>query len=687
MTHKKNTRLALGMSLLSILLCVSMLVGTTFAWFTDSVTSNLNQIIAGNLDLEVYYGDPADKNSIADAEKLFDDVTLWEPAAVAWENLTVINLGTLALKYDLMVSFNDENNVNGYGLSDILEIGVVDGGVTADTREGAIAQVQQWNKLTDFSLNGILLDQDASKTYGLVIRWNPTDEDNNWNVNNGKNTSDGQPLHINLGVMAFATQMIKENDSFGNDYDENAPWTTYADYSWYNANDSVFTVNSAEELAGLAAIANGTAENIARDTFKGKTVNIGKDIDLNGRLWTPISQFNGVLNGQNHTVYNMKVVGNDSVGFIGRQAGASCTIKDITFENAYVEGFRFIGVVMGYVYGSHTLDNVDVVNSTAVARYNSQSKGIRVGGLIGFLPPDGNPQTMKNCDVTGCTISGYHNVGAMSGTNYQVVTTENCTASNNTLIYGSDQQGAFDFGAGSSGYVEYVPASGFTATNNTIKGVFLSEKGAQAAIDAGATVLELNPDANVTLKDLGNLNTIYANGATVSFNGTTIKKDLTVKGAVIPSEIKSHTVDLYFEDCAFTGAYGINYTYCDNATFINCTFDCAEKAIHFDRVNTSLKVVNCEFIRGRVQLGAPGNVSFTECTFGATESTSIWSEKGMRVYGPTEFKGCEFNNRVVLAGANGLAISFEDCTVNGGTEITASGQIISGGNVPTVTIK
>jgi len=53
MTKKRTTKRALLLSALSLLMCVSMLVGSTFAWFTDSVTSGVNKIVAGNLDIEV----------------------------------------------------------------------------------------------------------------------------------------------------------------------------------------------------------------------------------------------------------------------------------------------------------------------------------------------------------------------------------------------------------------------------------------------------------------------------------------------------------------------------------------------------------------------------------------------------------------------------------------------------------
>ncbi|MBQ7364533.1 MAG: hypothetical protein IJW46_02920, partial [Clostridia bacterium] len=55
MTNKKNTRRAFLASLMALLLCFSSLMGTTYAWFTDSVTSANNVIQSGNLDVELYY--------------------------------------------------------------------------------------------------------------------------------------------------------------------------------------------------------------------------------------------------------------------------------------------------------------------------------------------------------------------------------------------------------------------------------------------------------------------------------------------------------------------------------------------------------------------------------------------------------------------------------------------------------
>ena len=94
MKRKNATRNALFTSILSLLLSVSMLVGTTFAWFTDEVVSGLNTIQAGNLDVELYANGAQVKNDT----QLFV-AELWEPGMVVYENLQVRNVGTLALKY------------------------------------------------------------------------------------------------------------------------------------------------------------------------------------------------------------------------------------------------------------------------------------------------------------------------------------------------------------------------------------------------------------------------------------------------------------------------------------------------------------------------------------------------------------------------------------------------------------
>ena len=227
MKRKNTTRNALVTSILSLLLCVSMLVGTTFAWFTDEVVTGMNTIAAGNLDVELL----ADGNKVDSNTKLFDDVTLWEPGAVVYENLQIVNAGTLALKYQMSLNFGNENDLNGHKLSEVLKVVVLNETIDASTmtraqvleKAKAAAEADQGNgSLNNFYLTGELEADTSSSAFAVVVYWAPNanEVDNLYNANNGQVTSDGEPLHIEFGVNLQATQKMSENDSFGNDYDK-----------------------------------------------------------------------------------------------------------------------------------------------------------------------------------------------------------------------------------------------------------------------------------------------------------------------------------------------------------------------------------------------------------------------------------------------------------------------------------
>ena len=117
MTKQKSTKKTLLTSVLSLVLCVAMLVGTTFAWFTDSVTSGNNIIKSGNLDVELWHCpnnqaqwghgyDEAKGTEIEGDTALFLNADgkpiLWEPGARAGETFRVKNAGSLALNFKLI---------------------------------------------------------------------------------------------------------------------------------------------------------------------------------------------------------------------------------------------------------------------------------------------------------------------------------------------------------------------------------------------------------------------------------------------------------------------------------------------------------------------------------------------------------------------------------------------------------
>ncbi len=227
MTNSKNTKRALLLSVLSMMLCVAMLIGSTFAWFTDSVTSGKNRIVAGNLDVELYHsnGNVTDEK-VEVTTNLFTDkdgnAILWEPGVMVYENFTVKNVGSLALKYCLTVNAGNFNTIDGKSLKDVLKVAVLDGAFTGDR---AAAQALTFDAtIADFEKSGNIAAGAADDTYAIVIYWEPTANDNDYNLNNGKVSSDGKSLFIDLGVNLVATQDTVESDSFGKDYDADAEY-------------------------------------------------------------------------------------------------------------------------------------------------------------------------------------------------------------------------------------------------------------------------------------------------------------------------------------------------------------------------------------------------------------------------------------------------------------------------------
>ena len=107
MSKHNATKKALMLSLLSMVLCVSMLVGSTFAWFTDTATTAVTKIEAGTLDVDIV---GSDGNSLDGETLSFRDVNgnanvLWEPGATFnLDSFKIVNKGNLALKYKVVIS-------------------------------------------------------------------------------------------------------------------------------------------------------------------------------------------------------------------------------------------------------------------------------------------------------------------------------------------------------------------------------------------------------------------------------------------------------------------------------------------------------------------------------------------------------------------------------------------------------
>lgn len=230
MTKNKKTKGALLVSALSLLLCVAMLAGSTFAWFTDSSAASVNKITAGNLDVALYSKTDAGYTEVTEETKLFQEGALWEPGHVEVVNLKVANLGTLALQYTLGVNVSNEvsgTNVAGevFNLSDYLQFALIDGEKNYGTgaRDQAIADAEAANPVSISNLAAnkpVVLypkGEEATENHDYrcitMIVYMPT------TVDNVANYRGEQIPSIDLGVALTAYQTPYEEDSFGNDYD------------------------------------------------------------------------------------------------------------------------------------------------------------------------------------------------------------------------------------------------------------------------------------------------------------------------------------------------------------------------------------------------------------------------------------------------------------------------------------
>jgi len=460
-----------------MLVCVAMLIGTTFAWFTDSVSSGINRIIAGSLDIELEYSkDGTTWNSVEGKTDLFGDVALWEPGATSVVYLRLTNKGNLALKYYLTVTATGGDFINVAGesknLKDALKFAQVAGDdlVTFATREEAVAATASSALgLADYAQTNSMAANDVS--YISLVVTMPT------TVGNEFNHKTGTPApEIDLSIVLMATQLAAESDSFDNKYDIGTPWMGGIDEAGLAENTDGMTVRieSAEQFAAFAkAVNNG-------NDYDGYTIVLERDIDLNNIPWTPIGNgnaaFNGIFDGQNHTILNLKVHSDKNAGLFGRCFNYAL-IQNIKVVNATVTGHNAAGVILGRGYAD--LINCDVENATVTVTTwfvnNKWDDGDKAGAVVGQLS-DG-AYDVKDCDVKNVTIKGYRDIGGIAGyayASYGTVFTNN-TVDGLTLIndrshnynnYTTDAQ--YDVNEIVGEYAGTIDASN-TATNVTKK--------------------------------------------------------------------------------------------------------------------------------------------------------------------------------------------------------------------------
>ena len=419
MTSSKSTKRALLSSALAILMCVAMLIGTTFAWFTDTASTAVNKIQAGNLDIDVEYTlDGEEWAKLDEAADLFGN-GLFEPGYTRVAAFKISNKGTLALKYNMSMNLVSETKgVNKAGeefaLSDYLKV--------------KTSPIQEVNQIGDIMV-GIAFDRDYSKAIG----WNPETNFKDTKVmTNDQILSAGQQVYfimqvympesvgneanaistdktpsIDFGISFVATQATVERDSFGSDYDKDAayPWDgVTTDTSWYNDTDTEFVIKNASELAGVSKLAE------AGETFKGKKFILADDINLDNAKWTPIKSFEGEFDGNGKTIFGLQLDSTEGAKpraglFNGIEAGSKIHDLKIDGVEATVGKNGRVGVLGNYISGE--VENIEIKNIKATAT----DPTAWVGGLCAFM----SWPAVKDCTVENMEVSAPNGAAFIAG--------------------------------------------------------------------------------------------------------------------------------------------------------------------------------------------------------------------------------------------------------------------------------
>ena len=267
MTNSKSTKRALVSSALAILMCVAMLIGTTFAWFTDTASTGVNKIQAGNLDIELQMKDNDDNWVNAEGKTLPFLVNgkipaegtqiLWEPGCTYYvPEVRVVNKGNLAVKFEYV---NELLGVTGK-LAEVLEL-VFKTPVDANDEEVNIEPE-------------ILKPGEASPAWSFGYHMLESAGNEYQNA-----TATG------MCVTVVATQATYEKDSIDDQYDKDAEYP--------------ILVTTGDELQAIVSNATAPVNIVLTNSITTNNFVIPEDkdvtLDLNGRT---------VTNAGSHTILN-----------------------------------------------------------------------------------------------------------------------------------------------------------------------------------------------------------------------------------------------------------------------------------------------------------------------------------------------------------------------------------------------
>lgn len=626
MKSKKAVRSALGMSVLSIALCAAMLIGTTFAWFTDTASTAVNKIQAGTLDVALEMFD-TEKNDWVSAEgKTLDFVKspdapageelLWEPGCTYnLPQLRVVNNGNLALKY--MIKFT---GIKGDAkLNDAIDW-TIEYGAEAAEKGGEV-------------LPGEYVLLPAGDGDELTISGHMKEE--------AGNEYQGESID-GIAITVYATQYTYEHDSKDNQYDKDSAYKGSQEFTSGTHVLDKGGVALATDARPVAVYATGNETNV---TITGGYYDGGSGGDYNVCVWADAGANVTIKDG----TFTVGADKNGEANSVIYSTGGNITIEGGFFQTDYAcRNFYYVLNQQNGNPGTITVKGGTFVNydpskgddnlhGNFVAEGYSVLTQTQPNGDIWYTVVNGeaagSQEDLK--DVIGNLGENGGNVTLGSGT-YTLHNVNKTKTQNTTLTLEGAGADKTTFTAGD---LTVTDASGEGSSDYSYEG------------------------SDVTFKNM------TINVGTGNYKGFVRAKSLYFENCTIVgrgSYWGSGTV--VFKNCKFVAdANDYNLWTYSGASFVfdGCTFDSAAgkfvNAYKEQSVDTKLEFTNCKFNAGTTSKPAvclkayqnvAWDVTFSNCTTqnAATDSTTnskLYSiESGMNTATTVTIDG-------VVAWANG----------------------------------
>ena len=307
MTNRKSTKRALLGSVVAMVLCLAMLVGATFAWFTDTASTGVNKIQAGNLDVQLVdengnslEGKTLEFKKAANAAE--GEAVLWEPGCTyELPAVYVKNNGKLALKYKVAIT-----GINGSAkLNEAIEWTINDADLSADHSLSA-----------------------GATSEALTIKGHMKESAGNEYMNE---SIDG------IAITVYATQDTVESDSFHNTYDANATYPVA----------NVTELKEALTNGGVVAVTKDIQTNNSEDTAAARIViSQPTTLNLEKKIITPNDM------GNNNVNFCALIVDADTTINAGENGGIDTGVNGGYGIN--VRNGATLTINGGYYYGGGT---------------------------------------------------------------------------------------------------------------------------------------------------------------------------------------------------------------------------------------------------------------------------------------------------------------------------------------------